>query len=228
MTVLITLTLAGADVGPFDLYSDADGYASPFETGVLKASLQGGYNSTVVPNTATIIRVASTGVCTNYVDLPITGIPATTTTTTTAAPTTTTTSTTHAPTTTTTTTITPTTTTTTTANNPIDGDIVFNGTANTITYNIMFAGTAVNPSAPASGSSFISGSTPYISSSMLVQVTKTSNSGISEGAIDIRWFVNGVQIGSPYTDTAGNFINPQRTMTGLVAGDVVRVEILEG
>ena len=39
MTVLITLTLAGADTGPFDLYSDLDGYITPFETGVSKAAL---------------------------------------------------------------------------------------------------------------------------------------------------------------------------------------------
>lgn len=112
-TVLITLTLAGADTGPFNLYSDVDGYVVPFETGVAKAALQSGYTSVLVPDSTTIIRVQSTSVlCTNYVDLPISGI-TTTTTTTTEAPTTTTT-TTEAPTTTTTTTETPTTTTTTT------------------------------------------------------------------------------------------------------------------
>lgn len=102
-TVLITLTLAGADTGPFDLYSDADGYVAPFETGVAKASLVSGYTSVLVPDLATIIRVQSTSVlCENYVDLPISGL--TTTTTTTAEPTTTTTTTTEEPTTTTTTT----------------------------------------------------------------------------------------------------------------------------
>lgn len=91
MTVLITLTTAGTDTGPFDLYSNADGYVSAFETGVSKAALQAGYSSSLVPNTATIIRVKSTGVCTNYIDIPLTG---TTTTTTTGTPTTTTTTTT--------------------------------------------------------------------------------------------------------------------------------------
>lgn len=111
-TVLITLTLAGADTGPFDLYSDVDGYVVPFETGVAKAALESGYTSVLVPDSTTIIRVQSTSVlCTNYVDLSISGI--TTTTTTTEAPTTTTT-TTEAPTTTTTTTEVPTTTTSTT------------------------------------------------------------------------------------------------------------------
>lgn len=86
MTVLITLTTAGTDTGPFDLYSDADGYVSAFETGVSKAALQAGYSSSLVPNTATTIRVKSTGVCSNYVDISIT-----TTTTTTSSTTTTTT-----------------------------------------------------------------------------------------------------------------------------------------
>jgi hypothetical protein len=89
-TVLITLTLAGTDTGPFDLYSDVDGYVSAFETGVPKASLVGGYVSVLVPDGATVIRVKSTGVCLNYIDLAISGI---TTTTTTSSSTTTTTTT---------------------------------------------------------------------------------------------------------------------------------------
>lgn len=81
MTVLITLTSAGADTGPFDLYSDADGYVSAFETGVSKSALLAGYPSSSVPNSATIIRVKSTGTCTNFIDIAIN--PSTTTTTTT-------------------------------------------------------------------------------------------------------------------------------------------------
>ena len=102
MTVLITLTTAGTDSGPFDLYSNLDGYVSAFETGVSKSALLAGYSSALVPDYATTIRVKSDGVCLNYVDIILP--PATTTTTTTVAPTTTTT-TTVAPTTTTTTTI---------------------------------------------------------------------------------------------------------------------------
>ena len=78
MTVLITLTTAGADTGPFDLYSDVDGYLVPFETNVPKASLVSGYTSVLVPGGATIIRVMSDSVCTNYIDLAI-GITTTTT-----------------------------------------------------------------------------------------------------------------------------------------------------
>lgn len=97
MTVLITLTLAGTDTGPFDLYSDADGFVSAFETGVSKAALLAGYSSSLVPNTTTVIRVKSTGVCNNYIDIPL--LPPTTTTTTTVVPpvTTTTTTTSAAP-----------------------------------------------------------------------------------------------------------------------------------
>jgi hypothetical protein len=100
-TALITLTTAGADTGPFDLYSDVDGYSVPFETGVSKASLVAGYTSTLIPNGATIVRVQSDNVlCTNYIDLYL--VPTTTTTTsststTTSTSSTTTTTTTAAP-----------------------------------------------------------------------------------------------------------------------------------
>lgn len=82
----ITLTTAGADTGPFDLYSDADGYISAFETGVAKVDLEAGYTSTLVPNGSSIIRVKSAGTCTNYADLPIGGVTTTTTTTSTSGP----------------------------------------------------------------------------------------------------------------------------------------------
>jgi hypothetical protein len=82
MTILITLTIAGADSGPFDLYSDLDGYISAFETGISKSSLLSGYSSALVPNGTTNVRVKSTGVCVNYIDIVLT-TPTTTTTTTT-------------------------------------------------------------------------------------------------------------------------------------------------
>ncbi len=91
MTVLITLTTAGADSGPFDLYSNFN-YVTPFETGVPKVSLTGGYTTALVPDYATIIRVKSNGDCVNYIDIVLQGL-TTTTTTTTVAPTTTTTTT---------------------------------------------------------------------------------------------------------------------------------------
>lgn len=100
MTVFITLTIAGADSGPFDLYSNLDGYVSAFESAVPKASLELGYASSLVPDFTTTIRVKSNGVCTNYIDVPV---EETTTTTTTISPTTTTTTTDSSTTTTTTT-----------------------------------------------------------------------------------------------------------------------------
>lgn len=87
-SVLITLTAAGADTGPFNLYSNTDGYVTAFETNVSKILLVGGYTSTLVPNGTTTIRVKSNnpGLCVNYVDLAVSGITTTTTTSTTAVP----------------------------------------------------------------------------------------------------------------------------------------------
>ena len=72
MTVLITLTIAGTDSGPFDLYSDINGYTSAFESGVSRASLLAGYSSALVPNFTTIVRVQSTGDCSNNLDITLT------------------------------------------------------------------------------------------------------------------------------------------------------------
>ena len=117
MNVLITLTTAGADTGPFNLYSNVDNYTTAFETNISKGILVAGYTSTIVPPGTTAVRVWSMGICANYVDIILT-VPATTTTTTTSAPVgTTTTTTTAAPVATTSTTTTyvgPATTTTTT------------------------------------------------------------------------------------------------------------------
>lgn len=71
MTVFITLTTAGTDSGPFDLYSDIDGYISAFETNVPKASLLSGYASALVPDYTKIIRIKSNGICINQIDVPV-------------------------------------------------------------------------------------------------------------------------------------------------------------
>lgn len=103
MTVLITLTIAGTDSGPFDLYSNLDGYTSAFETGVSKSSLLSGYSSSLVPDYTSTIRIKSNGICTNYIDVLVNS--PTTTTTTSLSSTTTTSTTTISLTTTTSTTI---------------------------------------------------------------------------------------------------------------------------
>jgi len=82
MTVLITLTEAGLDTGPFNLFSDADGYTTAFALSITKLALLDGYPSDVVPSGTAVIRVRSVNsLCNNYVDLAISGITTTTTTT---------------------------------------------------------------------------------------------------------------------------------------------------
>jgi len=73
MTVLITLTLAGTDVGPFNLFSNVDGYTTPLATGISRAALIAGYSLTGVPDDAAVIRAQSTGTCTNYLDMYLSG-----------------------------------------------------------------------------------------------------------------------------------------------------------
>lgn len=73
MQVFIQIT-AGADTGPlFNLSSDADpgGAFSGFESGVSKADLVAGYTTTA-PAGATVIRVTSTGLCTEFVNIVLT------------------------------------------------------------------------------------------------------------------------------------------------------------
>jgi len=79
MTVLITLTSAGVDAGPFDLYSDTDGFVTAFASGISKVTLLGGYLSSAVPDGTTSIRIVSTGVCTNYIYVSVEGTTTTTT-----------------------------------------------------------------------------------------------------------------------------------------------------
>lgn len=81
MTVVITLTVAGSATGPFNLYSNVDGYTVAFESGVSKAALLAGYTSTLVPPGTAVIRVVSAGVCTEPLDIPVEVTTTTTTTT---------------------------------------------------------------------------------------------------------------------------------------------------
>jgi len=75
-TVTITLTTAGTDISSaLDLRSNVNSYATTFETGVSKSSLLSGYQSTLVPDGTTVIRVSSVGTCSNYVDISVSGIP---------------------------------------------------------------------------------------------------------------------------------------------------------
>jgi hypothetical protein len=86
LTALITLTTAGSDTGPFDLYSNIDGFLVPFESGVSKLDLEAGYISYLIPDSTITVRVQSTSVlCPNYIDLVIEAPPSTTTSTSTSS-----------------------------------------------------------------------------------------------------------------------------------------------
>jgi hypothetical protein len=80
MTVYIQLITAGADTGPFNLYSNVDAYVSAFETSVSKIDLTSGYTSNIVPDGTTNIRVKSSGSCISYIDIPVSTTTTTTTT----------------------------------------------------------------------------------------------------------------------------------------------------
>ena len=69
MEAFIKLTTAGNNTGPFNLFSDVDGFTVAFETSISKASLLAGYTSTVVPDFTTIIKVASDSLCENSFDI---------------------------------------------------------------------------------------------------------------------------------------------------------------
>jgi hypothetical protein len=88
MTVLITLTLAGSDTGPFNIYSNADGYTTAFETGISRAALIAGYTSTLAPTGTTEVLVESVGTCNRDLYLIVSGAPTTTTTSTSSTSTT--------------------------------------------------------------------------------------------------------------------------------------------
>lgn len=66
---IITLTTAGINSGPFNLYSNVDGYTTPFETNVTRASLLAGYTSYLVPTGTTNIfieNVSTNTFCSDY------------------------------------------------------------------------------------------------------------------------------------------------------------------
>jgi hypothetical protein len=92
MTTLITLTLAGSDVGPFNIYSNLNGFTTPTATGISRSALVAGYTATL-PDWTTQVLVKSTGVCPRDLYLNIAGAPTSTTTTSSTSSTTTTTTT---------------------------------------------------------------------------------------------------------------------------------------
>lgn len=68
--ICVKLTLAGEDTGPFDIYTNADSFASPVVQNISKLQLLEGYVMQIDETKTTIIRVVSKGVCGNYFDVP--------------------------------------------------------------------------------------------------------------------------------------------------------------
>jgi hypothetical protein len=71
MIVTIKLTTAGSETGPFNLYSDADGFVTVFETNVSKSKLLAGYTTNLAPNNTKVVRVCSIANCKNCVDIKV-------------------------------------------------------------------------------------------------------------------------------------------------------------
>jgi len=178
MTVLITLTVAGLDATIFDLYSDIDGFTTPFETDIPVASLIAGYSSSLVPDYTSVIRIQAKEKCVNYIDIVLENTTTTTssstttttssssttttttsssTSTTTSSSTSTTTTTSSTSTTTTTTTATPTTTTTSTTVADCNCWQIVNNTDNplNVDYIDCFDTNLVLSVSPSGGSIFI-------------------------------------------------------------------------
>jgi len=60
ITVNIKLTSVGPQLGSFEVYTDVDNYTTPIVQGLSSAVLVNGYSCSIIPDTATIIKVRST------------------------------------------------------------------------------------------------------------------------------------------------------------------------
>jgi hypothetical protein len=83
MTILIDLSVAGVNTGPFNLYSDADGYTSAFATNITRQQLLDGYPAVVAAGTTNIKLQSLSDICPNDTILPVSTSTSTSTTTTT-------------------------------------------------------------------------------------------------------------------------------------------------
>ena len=74
-TVTVTLTTAGNDTGPFNIFSNASipAYSSALNASpISRTSILAGVTLANVPDGTTILRVKSLGTCSNYIDIPVT------------------------------------------------------------------------------------------------------------------------------------------------------------
>ena len=75
-SIIIQASYVGDDAGPFNLFSQVNGFTEAFETGVTKNQLLAGFVSYNVPVGTTVVRVMSTSPeCTNYEDVDIVDLP---------------------------------------------------------------------------------------------------------------------------------------------------------
>jgi hypothetical protein len=74
MDLLIQLTTAGADAGPFDIYYDTVSVPTLLVSGITRSQLLTGYTVTSVPDTAIVILLKDTGPCnqTTSLNVPLT------------------------------------------------------------------------------------------------------------------------------------------------------------
>jgi hypothetical protein len=166
MLIQINITIPPTgSAGPFDLFSDANAYSSPFQTQVPATALENGYVVTL-PIGATIIRVCSVGTCENCIDLP-TNCPTTTTTSTSSTTTTTSTS--------------STTTTTTTAPPPYEFNFELYtqtpGYIGTVNLVINVDGSPVTNTTITSGADFASGTINVLEGQVVTATITNSNVG---------------------------------------------------
>lgn len=91
MTILIDLSVAGINTGPFNLYSDADDYTSAFALNVTRQQLLDGYPAVVTAGTTNIKLQSLSDICPNDTILPVSTTTSTTSTSTSSTTTTTTT-----------------------------------------------------------------------------------------------------------------------------------------
>ena len=74
-SVVITLTSAGIDTGPFNLYSNITSYSVPFATNILRTNLLSGITITVPPNTSTIKLTSTNSTCNVFINLNVQNLP---------------------------------------------------------------------------------------------------------------------------------------------------------
>ena len=69
MAILIQASSVGSDAGPFNLFSQVNGFTESFETGITSLQLLVGFVSYNVPAGTTVVRIQSSNDdCNSFVD----------------------------------------------------------------------------------------------------------------------------------------------------------------